>query len=96
MIVQTCELPVAEETVPVTVLYGHLSLSQEPASQLAVGQTISAEDQLALLADDKSPESGGERKHLHLGIHLGSGLDFKGYVPNEKALEQWLDAAGFF
>lgn len=84
VIIQACA--VNNETV--TVLYGHLSLAGSPAK---INSEYKKDDQLAVLGRAFSAETGGERKHLHLGIHKGARIDFRGYVQNEKELDQWLD-----
>ncbi len=71
----------------VTVLYGHLNLNQN----IAVGDTVEQNQQLATLADEYSPESGFTRKHLHLGIHRGTALEFRGYVQTEGELDAYID-----
>ncbi len=89
VIVQDCTL----DNQPVTVLYGHLNIRQ--AHVLSVGQEVNARDKIAVLAPENSELSGGERKHLHLGIHKGTTLDFRGYVQNQSELSGWLDAKSY-
>lgn len=72
----------------VTVLYGHIDLA---TSVLNVGSNISRGTFIANLAPSYSTASGGERKHLHLGIHLGTGIDYRGYVQNQTELTGWLN-----
>lgn len=72
----------------VTVIYGHL---RESSIQPAVGQELMAGDHLALLGTGYSTETDGERKHLHLGIHLGTAVNILGYVPDKNQLSGWLD-----
>ncbi|MDP1845177.1 MAG: hypothetical protein Q8L09_00330 [Candidatus Moranbacteria bacterium] len=36
-------------------------------------------------------ETDGERKHLHLGIHKGAGVNILGYVQSKAELSGWLD-----
>lgn len=72
----------------ITVIYGHLKLT---SIALAKDQLISAGEQIGILGKGFSSETDGERKHLHLGIHLGKNIDFHGYVQNQKELNNWLD-----
>lgn len=86
--IQECRL--ADDLVQ--VLYGHLdyqSIIALPGDFLRPGQG------LANLGADRSEETDGERKHLHLAIHRGSSLDWRGYVSEELALGDWLDPCLF-
>lgn len=74
----------------VTVLYGHLSLEGLPEERAVVR----AGQRIGVLAPARSYESGGNRKHLHLGIHRGRSLDVRGYVQTEEELADYLDPAG--
>ena len=84
VLVQSCNL----ENQQVTVLYGHLKLT---SIKQQVGDNLTQGDQLAILGKGFSQETGGERKHLHLGIHKGTAIDVRGYVQTQKELENWLD-----
>jgi murein DD-endopeptidase MepM/ murein hydrolase activator NlpD len=72
----------------VTVIYGHL---RESSIAPTVGQELKAGDHLAVLGTGYSTETDGERKHLHLGIHIGTSINILGYVPNKSQLSGWLD-----
>ncbi len=74
--------------MPVTVLYGHLSLESIKFSK---GETITKGSELGELGKDKSAETDGERKHLHLSIIKGDQVDYRGYTENQKELLHWLD-----
>lgn len=82
--VQSCEI----NKQVVTVVYGHLQLASISAQ---VGQELKAGDVLGILGKGYSSETDGERKHLHLSIHLGQQLVFLGYVQQEVDLSAWLD-----
>lgn len=82
--VQSCEI----NKQVVTVVYGHLQLASISAQ---VGQELKAGDVLGILGKGYSSETDGERKHLHLSIHLGQQLVFLGYVQQEADLSAWLD-----
>ena len=86
VIVQSCHF----QNQPITVLYGHISFSKN-IGRMELGESIRFGDKLGLLADDKSTQSGGERKHLHLSINKGSELDLRGYVQQNSALASWID-----
>lgn len=86
VIVQDCTL----ENQPVTVLYGHLNIRQ--AQVLGVGAEVKSGERIGSLAPANSELSGGERKHLHLGAHKGTTIDYRGYVQNQSELSGWLDA----
>lgn len=73
---------------PVTIIYGHLNLK---SINKKIGDDISAGEQIGILGKGQSQETDGERKHLHLGIHRGSGINILGYVQNKKDLENWID-----
>jgi len=72
----------------VTVIYGHLRISSVTT---AVGVQLSQGQQIAVLGTGYSTETAGERKHLHLGIHKGTGVVLLGYVSKKSDLNQWLD-----
>jgi len=73
---------------PMTVLYGHLDIDSIEAS---IGEYLSPGDEIGLLGDHLSPQTDGERKHLHMGIHKGSTINFWGYVGTEQELSNWID-----
>jgi murein DD-endopeptidase MepM/ murein hydrolase activator NlpD len=83
--VQRCVL----DSRDVTIIYGHLKLASITAK---VGATLKRGDRLGVLGKGFSAETDGERKHLHLGIHLGTTIDIKGYVQTKAELAGWLDA----
>ncbi len=72
-----------------TVLYGHLKLFN---INLKVGDQVQANQTLAILGNQFSTETGGERKHLHFAIYKGHDLYFKGYENTKEALNEiWVD-----
>lgn len=77
----------------VTVIYGHLRLN---SITYQVGENIQAGEKLAVLGKGNSEETGGERKHLHLGIHKGADIDIRGYVQRESELGNWIDFVQVF
>ena len=80
-------------SLPVTIVYGHLSLASVP---WASGDSIMAGQEIGILGSDKSPETDGERKHLHLSIHKGTDLNIRGYVNSRELLANWFDPCDFF
>lgn len=82
--VQSCQL----DGAPATVVYGHLNLASIKAD---AGDNLNMGDILGNLGADKSMQTDGERKHLHLGFHKGSAVDLLGYVGSKAQLEGWLD-----
>ncbi|HRY82792.1 MAG TPA: M23 family metallopeptidase [Candidatus Moranbacteria bacterium] len=76
---------------PVIILYGHVDIRAEN-SRINIGDTIKKGDSIAILSPGYSPQSGGERKHLHLGIIKGSTVDYRGYAQNQNELSRWIDA----
>lgn len=89
VLIQDCSL--AGQVV--TVLYGHLNLG---SITVTAGDTLNQGDFIGTLGKGYSSETDGERKHLHLGIHKGTTINYKGYVGSEGQLSDWLDATSFF
>lgn len=89
LIIQSCTV----DGEPVTVLYGHVSLSSAEAEP---GEILHPGDLLAMLGAGFSSETDGERKHLHLGIHKGSSIDLRGYTQSASEINQWIDPAKLF
>lgn len=86
--VQSCGL----DNQPITVLYGHLNIA---SIKVKAGDEIKAGDILGSLGADKSVQTDGERKHLHLGFHKGSAIDIRGYVSSRAELSAWLDPCDY-
>jgi murein DD-endopeptidase MepM/ murein hydrolase activator NlpD len=86
--VQECEF----ENAPITVVYGHLNLKSISFSQ---GEKIKVGEIIGVLGKDKSLETDGERKHLHLAIHRGKNIELLGYVGSEQVLSAWIDPCLF-
>lgn len=84
VLVQNCEL----DNQPVTVIYGHLKLAS--IGNIA-GDTLNAGDEIGVLGKAYSSETGGERKHLHLGIHKGNSISILGYAQLQSNLSGWID-----
>lgn len=84
LLVQECELM----SQLVTVLYGHVQLS---STKQEVGDNILLGDFLSLLGKAFSSDTGGERKHLHLGIHKGIEIDIRGYIQSQSDFKNWID-----
>ncbi|MFH1235454.1 MAG: M23 family metallopeptidase [Parcubacteria group bacterium] len=71
----------------VTVLYGHLN---KDSITIKVGETLTQGDFIGNLGKGYSTQTDGERKHLHLSIHKGMGINYKGYVSAQSQLDEWL------
>jgi murein DD-endopeptidase MepM/ murein hydrolase activator NlpD len=72
----------------VTIIYGHLNLG---SINKKTGENFNAGELIGFLGKGYSQQTDGERKHLHLGIHRGTGVDIKGYVINKEDLNNWID-----
>jgi murein DD-endopeptidase MepM/ murein hydrolase activator NlpD len=72
---------------PITVIYGHLALSRV---EVNIGAYLAPGDVVGKLGE-QGPDTDGERKHLHLGIHHGQDVLLAGYVDHEEALKDWMD-----
>jgi murein DD-endopeptidase MepM/ murein hydrolase activator NlpD len=84
VLVQSCT--VAGQAV--TVLYGHLRLASITAK---VGDGLRSGDRIAVLGTGYSAETDQERRHLHLAVHRGSGVELRGYVSTQAQLAGWID-----
>ena len=82
VVVQGCVID--DETV--SIIYGHLRLSDARG-----GGDVRYGDEIGFLGKAYSTQTSNERKHLHLGIYRGSGIDVRGYVQDEDELSQWMD-----
>ena len=85
VLVQRCDL---NAHGAVTVLYGHLALD---GLQTMQGKVITKGERIGILGRGFSADTDGERKHLHLSIHKGTGITYAGYVDTESKLSQWID-----
>ncbi len=85
VLVQDCIL--GNQTV--TVLYGHLNID---SINVVVGKTLRQGDYIGNLGQGGTHQTDGERKHLHLGIHKGTSINYKGYVSSQEQLNDWVDA----
>lgn len=86
--VESCNL----DNNPVTIIYGHLKLASIAAK---INDNLNAGDEIGILGADKSIETDGERKHLHLGIHTGSAINIRGYVNSKTQLSGWINACQY-
>lgn len=81
------------EDVSYHALYGHIDLN---SVGMAIGETVTAGQQIGVLGDDQSTATDGERKHLHFGLYPYTGTEqFAGYVDLELELEKWQNPADF-
>ncbi|MDD3498522.1 MAG: M23 family metallopeptidase [Candidatus Moranbacteria bacterium] len=82
--VQKCEI----DGKAATIIYGHMdpgSIGFEKGDEIKAGEIVGN------LGDNKSAETDGARKHLHLGIHKGENINIKGYVDSEEKTADWID-----
>jgi murein DD-endopeptidase MepM/ murein hydrolase activator NlpD len=82
--VESCEL----DGNPITIIYGHLKLASIIPK---TGDSINAGEKIGILGKAYSAETDGERKHLHLGFHKGTGINIRGYVQSQSELSGWID-----
>jgi len=87
--VQKCEF----ENQSITVIYGHIKLTSVTT---VVGKVLTKGEKLAILGKGYSAETGGERKHLHLGIHKDASINILGYVQNKSELSNWINFADYW
>lgn len=71
-----------------TIYYGHIDLGTKTVT---AGDSVSAGQKIAELGPACSPTNGNVRKHLHFGMHKGTAVDVKGYVPSQSDLSAWTD-----
>ena len=84
VLVQSCLI----DGEKITALYGHLKLS---SIAYKVNDELRAGKMIGVLGEGYSSETSGERKHLHLGLHKGEEVDFRGYVQTLAELDEWID-----
>ncbi len=84
VVVQKCQL----EGSSITVVYGHLNIN---SVTFGIDENIAGGKVLGELGANHSPETDGERKHLHLGFHSGETINLLGYVNSEQELSEWID-----
>lgn len=75
-----------------SVLYGHLRQS----SLAKVGESVTRGQPIGLLGTGYSTETDKERRHLHFAILSNNRIDYKGYVPKQNDLSNWLDPLTVF
>jgi len=84
VLVQTCTY----ESEPITVLYGHIDpnrIAKRVEDNLKVG------DAIGFLGSHKTRDAGYNRKHLHLQMHRGPEIIFRGYVSRPEELTAYID-----
>lgn len=89
VLVESCLL----DSQPVTIVYGHLKLASISKN---IGDVLEAGEEIGVLGKNKSAETDGERKHLHLGIHKGRDVNLLGYVQTKKDLDDSIDPCLYF
>lgn len=74
-------------------IYGHLDLG---SSDLSEGDPVGRGQFLANLGADRSPQTDGERKHLHFALYEGDEVRLQGYEPHSEAVDNWINPDNFF
>lgn len=87
--IQNCNL----NSEVVTIIYGHLNLESITKN---IGENFKEKEKIGILGENKSFQTDGERKHLHLGIHKGSDISLLGYVQTKNELKDWIDPCLYF
>lgn len=77
----------------VNALYGHLDIAQSPLKE---GLEVKKGDYIAPLGEDKTPETDGERKHLHFSLYQGDEMKLQGYEKDPARLADWINPTDFF
>ncbi|PLX20847.1 hypothetical protein C0584_03620 [Candidatus Parcubacteria bacterium] len=89
VVIQECTI----DNEKTTVLYGHLALESILKSQ---GDNLVKGTYLGNLGEDKSVETDGERRHLHLSVHKGEEIELAGYTSSLSSLSEWRDPCDYF
>jgi len=89
VLVQSCETNAGS----FTVLYGHLNMD---TIHYVRGDMLRRGDIIGSLGKGFSPQTSGERPHLHLAVHKGTATDLRGYVQTEEELRNWEDPVILF
>jgi murein DD-endopeptidase MepM/ murein hydrolase activator NlpD len=84
VLIQSCKY----ENEPITVLYGHIDPYR---IQKKVADNLGTKDKIGFLGDHKTKDAGYNRKHLHLQIHRGQEIVFRGYVQRPEELSAYID-----
>lgn len=71
-----------------TAYFGHINLE---AATVKAGDHVAAGEHIVDLGPQCSSANGNVRKHLHFGLHKGSAIDVRGYVPSQSVLSSWAD-----
>lgn len=71
-----------------TAYFGHINLA---TATVKAGDHVTAGEHIADLGSQCSNINGNVRKHLHFGLHKGTTIDVRGYVPDQTTLSNWVD-----
>lgn len=71
-----------------TAYFGHINLA---TATVKAGDHVTAGEHIVDLGPACSSINGDVRKHLHFGLHKGSSIDVRGYVPDQSTLSNWVD-----
>jgi murein DD-endopeptidase MepM/ murein hydrolase activator NlpD len=71
-----------------TAYFGHINLA---TATVKAGDHVKAGQYIVDLGPQCSGTNGDVRKHLHFGLHKGTAIDVRGYVPDQTTLSNWVD-----
>ncbi|OGL95962.1 hypothetical protein A2348_01625 [Candidatus Uhrbacteria bacterium RIFOXYB12_FULL_58_10] len=77
----------------IQTLYGHLDLD---STTLRTGDVVAKGQVMAILGEDKSEDTDGERRHLHFAVYRGAEVRLQGYVSSPVELDAWINPQDFF
>lgn len=77
----------------ISVIYGHIQLS---SVAVAVNEQILTGQKIGVLGKGFTSQTGGERKHLHVGVYVGPSSTIRGYEPTPGALSSWMNVVDYF
>ncbi len=75
-----------------TAIYGHI----RPSTLPNIGTVVTKGQNLALLGTGFTSETDNERRNLHFGIHIGTSVDIKGYLPSTTGIDAWVDPLSWY
>lgn len=73
-------------------IYGHLN----PSTLIPNNSQVTKNQPIGILGRGFTPETSGERKHLHFGILKGNKIDFRGYTQQQSELSKWLNPLSLY
>ncbi len=77
----------------VSVIYGHIRLT---SVNVKANELILVGQRIGVLGKGFTTQTGGERKHLHVGVYVGPSSTIRGYEPTLGALSSWMNVVDYF